>query len=438
MRAAGPRPFSSPPQAPLIGYLGLPRGTIFMQKTLSFLQSALRSLMPRFLVICMLLCFAKCITCLKCQPWLVAYVRFHAEHANDPNATTLTVYQRGQMTLGFGDMFREFLWGLRYAAATKRVFFISSLQAPLPLDFVFAPTDINWTVPSHLKNSVEGGKFVNSAWLSVTDPENYAGFQHLLTDQNNFADQEVWRNNTLRHLDVDARLDSADLHCVWKSLFRPTDKVLRLLQNQRPYEGPYTGIHVRSAGMLGEMTGVVRGDPVRMLVGSLYCAAHFGLPVFVVASDIHFRRAVRAGVFPNALGPSEEWALYAGHNRENVTGHMQTMAELAALADARCLVVSCSGFSDIARWWGGQTCIRYVGIPPNIWGADYKTRVATTSTECFLQMTSGLSDDQFVPLNDALAQFEEALLQDDHETQKRMYAKILALALPEKVTRTTR
>ena len=100
------------------------------------------------------------------MPWLEKYVRFHAEQRGNASAPTLTVWKRGHQWGGHGDVFRHFLWALRFAAATRRVYYISAENPPLPLTEIMSPAAIAWTVPDELRRAAPALPKIDSLTLA--------------------------------------------------------------------------------------------------------------------------------------------------------------------------------------------------------------------------------------------------------------------------------
>ena len=143
------------------------------------------------------------------------------------------------------------------------------------------------------------------------------------------------------------------------------------------------GVHLRGGNLVGEDHVDGRGEPAHMLSGSLHCVHAWGLPTYLSSSDRRIRAAVIDGAFgANVTGPLERDALHVTYDTVSpASAHFRTLVELGALAGASCFVASRSGFSDVARWWGGMDCVRYVGRPPVSRSNDGEA--AEPSRECF-------------------------------------------------------
>ena len=123
------------------------------------------------------------------SPTRLSSVKWHEGERGNQTAQTFTVFKRGQQGIGFGDVFREMLWGLRYAAATNRLLFISDEQTPVLLSSIFEPSNINWQLPDRLRETVSGIPFIESRVLTMEDQAPLAAQQHLVSDGINMADQ---------------------------------------------------------------------------------------------------------------------------------------------------------------------------------------------------------------------------------------------------------
>lgn len=127
----------------------------------------------------------------------------------------------------------------------------------------------------------------------------------------------------------------------------------------------YTSIHLRGQGMRGELGGN-HTQPANLtlyapFVDAVKCGQVAKLPIFMAASDVDIRRAIQERQYPGVFGPSTRWAVHPHadtvaevEKRPKEDEHLQTFVELGLLAGGRCGVWSRSGFSNMARWWGGR------------------------------------------------------------------------------------
>jgi hypothetical protein len=76
----------------------------------------------------------------------------------------------------------------------------------------------------------------------------------------------------------------------------------------------------------------------------------------MISDNAALRHAAAAGMLAGVVGPPGE-AVHSSRGAPGAADLMRTFVELGMLARARCLVISFSGFSNAARWWGGQTCV---------------------------------------------------------------------------------
>lgn len=82
-------------------------------------------------------------------------------------------------------------------------------------------------------------------------------------------------------------------------------------------------------------------------------------PLLLVSDNAALRLAVSGGRLWGVVGPPGG-AVHTSRGAPGEEDVWRTWVELGMLARARCLVVSFSGFSNIARWWGGSDCVRSV------------------------------------------------------------------------------
>jgi hypothetical protein len=80
-------------------------------------------------------------------------------------------------------------------------------------------------------------------------------------------------------------------------------------------------------------------------------------PALLVTDSRYLRLLASSGALSRVVSPGDAVDVphsdFDGHSEE---AHMQAFVELGLMARARCLVTSESGFSNVARWWGGQQC----------------------------------------------------------------------------------
>ena len=361
---------------------------------------------------------------LSCAPWLEAYTRFHEAGRLDDTAQTFTIMKRGHQGIGYGDTFRVMLWGLRYAAATNRVLYISAEQTPIPFLDIMEPSTIDWRLPSaSIAAEIAAETPIESRLLTLHDQAALRTRRHVVSDGINQADQEVWHDSPPVEFDVNVSLPSSDMHCLWRSLFRPSTKLEAALHEERSTRPrDFTSIHIRSGGLRGEMSRIDRGDPIHMVVGSLYCARAWGYPIYMAASDFTLRRAVNEGAFEGVTGPSEAWAIHAALDTSSTPEeHYRTLVEIGMLSAGRCIVVSSSGFSNVALWWGGQTsCARYVGIPPVRWGAQPPEPLP----ECHDQLVAAMTAECAASLGAAELQLASALRDGTATTRREAASRV--------------
>ena len=149
-------------------------------------------------------------------------------------------------------------------------------------------------------------------------------------------------------------------------------------------DAQYAAVHLRGghipfndgkAKELVEMSET-RGSLLQMLLGSLHCLKLWKLPYFVAANDQDIRHAFGEGFFVGAHMRNSTQVFLSGHHQGDADW-LGTFVELGIMAKARCFISSSSSFSDVARWYSGNTdCVRYLIQPPE------QTPIPT-SLECF-------------------------------------------------------
>ena len=269
------------------------------------------------------------------------------------------------ISVGFGNLFRVLLWALRFSAATQRVLYIDAQQQPVLFADIVQPARIDWRSSSQAADAT-----YETRALANEDPTVVAALAHVDADGILCADAPVSARRPAPAVDVDVRLASRDVPCMWRALFRPSDELGTAIAAARVRafgddSSKYAAVHLRGGNMDGEGR-VDRGEVPQLLVGGLFCARQWGLPtVFVAADDTRLRRVAASGGLAGVRffgTPVAAHTTYAADRSRDT--HFATLVELGLLAHAECLVVSSSTFSDAARWWGGAACVRFVGRPP--------------------------------------------------------------------------
>lgn len=80
-----------------------------------------------------------------CPAWIAEYAQFHTETRNAAGPVKRLTYscEHSGEGGGFGDRFRALVWGVRLAAATKRVLHIK-MTHPVKLEDFLEPAAIDW------------------------------------------------------------------------------------------------------------------------------------------------------------------------------------------------------------------------------------------------------------------------------------------------------
>eukprot|EP00808_Paulinella_micropora_P031453 g49089.t1 len=366
--------------------------------------------------------------------WLDEYAKYHKEHKGDTSVRTFTIYKFNHQGIGWGDVFRELIWGLRYAIAHQRVYYIHAINDPIQLLDLFEPTEIDWRIPAdgepfksmHLRQPLTVQE--SRVMIDETDPSVLEGITHLTSDGILMADYHVVKNQDI--LPVNLSLEELDGHCLFAFLFTPTAKLQAAItkEQQRLFgnnSSIYSAIHIRginlrgSENLEGAVDGHRRGDEAEMLVGSLFCARQWGKRVYLASSDQSIRQAVLERAFGHqVVGPVPTHAVHVAYSRNSAyEDHFETLVELGTLAGAKCLVVTASGFSNVARWWGGAApCERYVGVggtgicKPGINNCEpYRN----SRLNCYHQLLSNMTADCVQQIQNACDRLSSSLKKPD-------------------------
>jgi hypothetical protein len=80
-------------------------------------------------------------------------------------------------------------------------------------------------------------------------------------------------------------------------------------------------------------------------------------PALLVTDSRYLRAAASWGFLSDVVSPAGYVDVpHSDFADSSTAAHMQAFIELGLLARARCLIMSESGFSMVASWWGGQQC----------------------------------------------------------------------------------
>ncbi|KAJ9505801.1 hypothetical protein QJQ45_021586 [Haematococcus lacustris] len=177
----------------------------------------------------------------------------------------------------------------------------------------------------------------------------------------------------------------ADLHCMWHALYQPSDRVVKQAEEQfqqlkiKP-DQPYTSIHLRLGGMVGESGNMHWENSLPLVLSAARCAKHLGLqhgydgPVVMVTDHAVVRKFVAAGFVKNVTAyKTIPHHFDSAHGA--IEGAVTTVSDLVVLAHAKCQVMGQRGFSNMAHWWAGDICFKDAhGCPGEHWTANNKLR----------------------------------------------------------------
>jgi len=180
-----------------------------------------------------------------------------------------------------------------------------------------------------------------------------------------------------------------ELHCLWSLLYTPSPmlRVKVAAQLMRMYGTPspkYVAAHLRLGGMQGELSKHVDEANDQLLLSKAndfvsqhavhLCAldlknnvtvngrGHVGEgmpPALLVTDNAVLRHAAHSRLLSGMVGPGH-YAVHLSRGVPSEADQWNTYIELGLLARATCLIRSDSGFSNIAMWWGGATCVKHV------------------------------------------------------------------------------
>eukprot|EP00775_Hariotina_reticulata_P010694 gene10694-10851_t len=319
----------------------------------------------------------------RCPAWLQKYEQFHKENRGTELAKYLVARAPG--TLGIGDNLRGMMFGLRIAAATRRVLLLQWDNPGQLTDFLEPASGMNWTLSgTPVTRSIAANTLTSTPLVDVVRGTALAKLakgqivpsqkQILLVQSNLHAGQAC----TICP-DGNDRMapDLSDDHvCMFSRLFKPTETVLKTAEEHLAalYPGQpltaleYPAVHLRLGYLSGEERSVNRiekhVDSLEKAMLAVSCGLKMAqqsgintrtMPLLMIADHSSVRRFARHGRFHDVVAPYYQ-ATHTGTVRE-FDSHLLAFVDLYLLSRAKCLLMSTSGFSNVA-WWlsGGVTC----------------------------------------------------------------------------------
>jgi hypothetical protein len=168
-----------------------------------------------------------------------------------------------------------------------------------------------------------------------------------------------------------ASVDNSRETCWFKALFKPTESITQAVASELLHMGvrsKYVAVHLRIGGLEGEEGDLHRFDRFEAQNAAIYCAkkmasAHDDLhtsPVVFVTDNRILRFSINHGYLSGVVGPRGD---HVSHILTGSHAHQESLksfVELGILAQSSCMVKSRSGYSELATWWSGTTCVATV------------------------------------------------------------------------------
>ncbi|GLI65084.1 hypothetical protein VaNZ11_008520, partial [Volvox africanus] len=350
--------------------------------------------------------------------WMDEYREFHRANRGAPGARYLVYYCGPDQNTcaGTGDRVRSMLYLLR-VAAVHRMIFIAKWSLPNNLTLVLEPHEIDWR-PEGLPESVLstvgkeyntfsdeqffatvqfGGPHVErwartpihttTAWpASIVDHQIWN--TTLWSGKNNFMTllgplggvpkdrREQWFREFQWYIDISS--------CWWHYTFKPTEAVVRKAQESleaayvlQPGMAPpsFVAWHWRTGGQRGE-TSIIRAENqeffrprLQQLISSINCVRAMALshavtvPVLIVTDLNLFRSWIRSGGMGPGVTTLPSIAVHVDQTGGEPEHLVNIMAEALVLSRAECLLISQSGFSNIALMMRtGSLCYHHIDV----------------------------------------------------------------------------
>lgn len=300
---------------------------------------------------------------MKCPPWMSRYVDFHAAKRSQARRITLNCpVENGS---GIGDYIRGALFTLRLAAVHDLILEIN-WNGNFNLTAKLEPAAIDWM-------PLEGKRpyiVVEDDMIALADALTRSKDDIQFCSRYQMALSDGYPNASII-LPGTTEPSSENLHCMYSKLFQPAeplrvahDAALMNIFNSPTTTFEYVAVHLRIGGQVGEDTltrtkkcnllATFLAQQCAMELSDLYIPGSPTTPILFITDNSVLRWSIAEHLLYRAVGPS--WLAHHSAITHGID-YMNEFVDLMLLAGAKCLVVSESGFSDIARWWGGQSCV---------------------------------------------------------------------------------
>jgi hypothetical protein len=273
---------------------------------------------------------------------------------------------------------RGILYTLRIAITYRRVLLVNWTE-PFPLEEVFCTSDLNWSIPSTLAAANGANYFdIYGDLYTSTFNSSMRELQSVL-DNGRAAVISVY-TNIWHGLEVDpsllrglASVGNLRETCWFKALFKPTESITIAIASELLHMGvtsKYAAVHLRIGGLEGEERDLHRFDRFEAQNAAIYCAkkminesAHDDLhtsPVVFVTDNSILRFIINRGYLSGVVGPRGDHVSHIVTGSHAHKESLKSFVELGILAQSSCIVKSRSGYSELATWWSGTTCVATV------------------------------------------------------------------------------
>ncbi|GIL59537.1 hypothetical protein Vafri_14293 [Volvox africanus] len=348
--------------------------------------------------------------------WMDEYREFHRINRVAQGARYLVYYcGPNQSTCGgTGDRVRGMLYLLR-VAAVHRMIFIAKWSQSNNLPLILEPNEIDWRtegLPDSVLSTIgkEHNTFSDAEFFTTVERggvhlERWAQTPiHTTTAwPASIVDHRIWnttlwwsnfltllgplggvpkdrRERWLREFEWYIDISS----CWWHYAFKPTEAVVRKAQESleaayvlQPGITPpsFVAWHWRTGGQLGETT-IIRAENqeffkprLQQLISCINCVRAMALshavtvPVLIVTDLNLFRPWIRSGGMGPGVTTLPSIAVHVGQTDGEPEHLVNIMAEALVISKAKCLLISQSGFSNIALMMRtGPLCFEHIDV----------------------------------------------------------------------------
>jgi len=324
---------------------------------------------------------------------LTEYITFHEANREriDSSRYLVHVCKEG-LCGGVGDRLRGLAWTLKAAIATKRVF-MAFWYKPLDISMFLDPVQIKWNAPNHI---LKQGLFLD--WIDAYTGEVFGGNGKKYNINNDRLDV-IFGDTKVILLQTNLPFEFSIYR--WKTsdafTFEWIIPQLVTFKSNLPGKArvpgvrlrdPYIGLHLRLGGMIGEGDAIASTHCVtsrnkqfctgrlQTFLSGLSCALKarytYRVPIVIITDDQSVKQFFSTlSPMPGVFVFSQQVHHLDKSPSRDLDDHMSTFIELYILSNAKHLILSQSGFSDVARSFAQNSSYKMISLCDGEWLNGY-------------------------------------------------------------------